>query len=315
MGLYPNDRPYSVYRHLKSCGEVFYIGIASNKKRPYEKLGRSKFWKRMVKKYPDYEVQLLTTNLSKNEACNLEKLLISWYGRRDRKEGTLVNLTDGGESTYGRVMEKWQKALLSKRCKEEYIGENNPNFGNKWSEEQKIYMSNLQKERYASGEAVVDLDGIYRGIEARNKNWEANPHLKDEMALKVSQIKSKYDYLKIDIITGEILEVFDTFMNLKKAYPDVGKTVVNSVCNGHKVSYKGFLWRYRCKESGEVIVPKLKSNKGFDKYYLVEGKRYLKMTQIARDKGLYDSTIRNRIKSNNFPEYQIKPINNPYLKP
>lgn len=313
MSLYPDDTPYSVYRHLKPCGEVFYIGIASTNKRPYETKNRNKFWKNMVKKYPDYEVQILTTNLSKDEACELEILLIDWYGRRDKKEGVLVNLTDGGESTYGRIMEDWQKELLSKRCKEIYLGENNPNYGNRWSEEQRKNMSGLQKRRYASGEAVVNLEGVYKGIKNRNDNWAKNPKLKLEMAVKVSKSLSKYDYLKIDIITGEILEEFPAFMKLKEFYPDVGKTVVNSVCNGHKVSYLGFLWRYRCKETGEVIIPELKSNKGFNKYYQVGDKKYLKMTYISKEKGLSHSTISNRFKSDNFPEYKIKPIENPYL--
>jgi len=35
-----------VYRHLKPCGEVFYIGIGNDKDRAYSKRGRNKFWKR-----------------------------------------------------------------------------------------------------------------------------------------------------------------------------------------------------------------------------------------------------------------------------
>lgn len=307
------NKPYSIYRHLKPCGEVFYIGIASNNRRPYEKTNRSIFWTNVVEKCPDYEVEILTTKLTKEEACELETILIKWYGRRDLEKGTLVNLTDGGESTYGRVMEDWQKQLLSKRNKVLYKGESNPNYGNKWSNAQKKHMSKLKKHAYSSGELIADREALKRGIETRNKNWEENPLLKKEMSEKVSKAVSKYDYLKIDIITGEILEEFSTFMELKRAYPKIGKTVINSVCNGHKVSYRGFLWRYRCKESGEVIVPELKSNIGFDTYYEVGDSKYLKITQASKEEGLNYSTIRNRFNSNNYPNYKIKKINHNFL--
>lgn len=100
---------FCVYRHLKPCGEVFYIGIADNFKRPYNKISRNKHWKNKIIKYPNYEVQILTTGLTKEEACELEISLIAWYGRYDLGLGKLVNKTNGGESTHGRIMEQWQR--------------------------------------------------------------------------------------------------------------------------------------------------------------------------------------------------------------
>ena len=99
---------------------------------------------------------------------------------------------------------------------------------------------------------------IQKGHINKFKSWENNPELKLLMAKRVSNKKSKYDILKIDRNTLEILEEFDTFMNLKEKYPNVGKTVIFSVCNGHKKSYLGFLWRYRDKTTKEIIEPKYK---------------------------------------------------------
>lgn len=84
-----------LYRHLKPNGEVFYIGIGTLK-RAYSDKGRNKFWRRTVDKY-GYEVQILKSNLTWEEATELEIALISFYGRRDLGLGNLVNLTDGGE--------------------------------------------------------------------------------------------------------------------------------------------------------------------------------------------------------------------------
>jgi len=92
-----------IYRHLKPCGEVFYIGIGKNSKRAYTKSGRNRFWKHIFKKYPDYEVQILKTDLSWEDACELEIILIAHYGRSNLGKGTLCNLTDGGDGVNGNV--------------------------------------------------------------------------------------------------------------------------------------------------------------------------------------------------------------------
>lgn len=85
-----------LYRHLKPDGENFYIGIGNSVKRAYSKSGRSKFWRDTVNKH-GYEIQILKTDLTWEEAAELEIMLISYYGRRDLNLGTLVNLTDGGD--------------------------------------------------------------------------------------------------------------------------------------------------------------------------------------------------------------------------
>lgn len=227
------DGVYCVYRHLKPNGEVFYIGIGSNLKRPYINKGRSQYWKNKVKKYPNYEIQILKTGLTKEEACELETVLISWYKREDCCGGTLVNLTDGGESTYGRVMEDWQKN----------------------------YLSNLKKEGHANGVYKISIDSIYKGIEERNKRWEENPQLKKDMAIKVAEKVAKNNLLKVDRKTNEVLESFSNFIELKDKYPDVGKSVIYSVCNGNKKSYRGFLWRYQDKGTLEIVQPKVLEDK------------------------------------------------------
>jgi hypothetical protein len=91
-----------IYYHLKPCGEVFYIGIG-NDKRPNSKQNRNKYWHNIIEKY-GYEVQILKNDLSWEDAIELEILLISWFGRKDLKLGTLVNMTDGGEGNKNIVM-------------------------------------------------------------------------------------------------------------------------------------------------------------------------------------------------------------------
>ena len=101
-----------IYRHLKPNGEVFYIGIGTTKKRAYSKQSRNPLWHNIVDKY-GYEVQILKKDLSWEEACELETLLINYYGRRDLGTGSLVNMTDGGEGKTNVVVSDETREKLS----------------------------------------------------------------------------------------------------------------------------------------------------------------------------------------------------------
>jgi hypothetical protein len=100
---------YYIYRHVRlDKDEPFYIGIGHNNskhlryKRAYQKSSRNKYWKNIVNK-TEYLVEILVDGLSKQEGFNSEVWWISFYGRKDLNKGTLVNLTDGGESGEGRI--------------------------------------------------------------------------------------------------------------------------------------------------------------------------------------------------------------------
>ena len=103
-----------VYRHLKPNGEVFYIGIGKEEKRAHSKQGRNPYWKKVFNKY-GFEVDILKRDLTWEEACELETILISWYGRKDLNEGTLVNMTDGGEGQENPSEETRQKMRDAKK--------------------------------------------------------------------------------------------------------------------------------------------------------------------------------------------------------
>ena len=105
-----------VYRHVKPCGEVFYVGIG-NEKRPYSKDSRNQFWHNVVKKYPDYGVEVVATGLCWETACELEELMILEYVRRDLGTGTLVNLTNGGDGVKNPSEETRQKMGAARKGK------------------------------------------------------------------------------------------------------------------------------------------------------------------------------------------------------
>jgi hypothetical protein len=117
-----------VYLHRrKDSGEIFYVGIGEPK-RPYRKDNRNDYWHHIVNKC-GYNVEIVHTNLSWEEACELERMLISEYGRKDLGLGSLVNMTDGGDGKVGFVFSEESKKKIGDSNRGKKIGEKNPFFG------------------------------------------------------------------------------------------------------------------------------------------------------------------------------------------
>jgi len=146
-----------VYQHLKPNGEIFYIGIGSLK-RSKSKSGRSNLWKNFVNKY-GYTIEILYTNLTKEEAKNLEINLISYYGRIDKKTGILVNHTDGGDGVHGYIMseETKQKMIVS------LSGENSKLYKIPRTEEVKRKISEKQKGKIISNKTKNKMSLVRLG--------------------------------------------------------------------------------------------------------------------------------------------------------
>tara|TARA_R110002050_G_scaffold248191_1_gene385988 strand:- start:568 stop:1536 length:969 start_codon:yes stop_codon:yes gene_type:complete len=108
-----------VYIHRKATNrEVFYVGIGTPE-RPYRKspTSRSEFWHKIVNKH-GYNIEVIHTGLSWEDACDIEEDLIELIGRRDIGLGTLVNLTNGGDGTLGAVWSDERRARASKYLRE-----------------------------------------------------------------------------------------------------------------------------------------------------------------------------------------------------
>jgi hypothetical protein len=101
-----------LYRHIRIDNNVpFYIGIGSDEKfvRAYDKHRRSKKWFNIIAK-TEYKVDIVLMDISLDEAKEKEIEFIKLYGRSDKGEGTLCNLTDGGEGNPGRIVsDEWRK--------------------------------------------------------------------------------------------------------------------------------------------------------------------------------------------------------------
>lgn len=126
---------FKVYRHRRlDTFEVFYVGIGKGT-RYKSKRYRNTHWHNVVNKY-NYSIEIIQENLSWGDACELEILLISEYGRQDLKTGCLVNMTGGGEGAFN-ISEQARnnKRIILKNRNNNFKGKNNPFFGKHHTEE------------------------------------------------------------------------------------------------------------------------------------------------------------------------------------
>jgi hypothetical protein len=225
-----------VYRHIRlDKNEPFYIGIGSDmtNKRANERARRSELWKKIVAK-SDYEIEILMDDITFDEAKSKEIEFIKLYGRIDLGNGTLANLTDGGDGLINRIFtpEHRRKLSLSQ-------------IGRKLSEEQK---DKLRKYRI----------GIPNSPEARSKISKANKGRKNSEALMELLINRKGKKNPAFGITGAKCKNFKGFIQVFKNGVYLGKyegirhcaesfgvdaTKVSAVINGRRNHTGGYTFK------------------------------------------------------------------------
>lgn len=194
-------REFYVYMYvIDETNEVFYIGKGKGNRAYTGK--RNKFCEDM-KSTHNWSVVFIKENLSEDEAFQLEIKLIEEYKKQFNR---ITNQTLGGDGISGYQMSEEVKGKISNSSKakwkdKEFVkrqmwhrqngvyksaefrnkismvvsGEDNPNYGNSWSEEQKKALSELRK-----------LNGKSKG--------ENNSRATKIMCVETGKV---YDYIKL----------------------------------------------------------------------------------------------------------------------
>ena len=221
-----NKARYSVYCHTAPDGKK-YIGITSKAPEKRWLNGRgyqyNLHFTRAIRKYgwKNIKHEVLSTNLTGEEAKLEEKRLIALYDTTDSSKG--YNLTHGGDGA--NTMTESHKRRLSEIHKEQYRNGRIPTMlGKHFSEESRRKMSEAAHRRVLSEEHKRHIGESVKGLLAGGKN---------PMARSV-----------ICVETGEI------FTSVKEAADSIGTTRVNvSRCvNGKNKTAGGFHWRHLIEE-------------------------------------------------------------------
>jgi hypothetical protein len=184
------ENVYYIYRHIRpDKNEVFYIGIGKYQKkwkynRAYHKTGRNNYWLNVVKNNPEYKIEIVLEDLTKEKCISKEIEFITLYGRKDISNGTLVNLTDGGEGVCNISNETRDKISTSR------LGTKNPMYGKKITPERKQAMSLLM-----SGENNPNYG-------KKIPDWHKEINRKTQLGKKQSenQINHRIEFLKKKVI-------------------------------------------------------------------------------------------------------------------
>lgn len=184
-----------VYQHKKEgTNQVFYIGIGTRGFRPYDRNGRNKYWHSIVNKY-GYDVEILFTDISRNEAESWERYLIGVYGRSVNNTGNLCNITEGGDASIG------------------LMGDLNPRYGTKHTLETIAKMSAVKKGKSHTDVARLNMSAAKKGI--NNPHYGTKRSTQTKAKISMANTGKKFsDQAKAKMAIAKSKPVIDTSTNI-----------------------------------------------------------------------------------------------------
>lgn len=197
-----------------------------------------------VKKYglENFKFETLEAHatLDENHLKDRELYFMDFYSSYDRNFG--YNLRR--DSSTNSIVHEETRALISKATK----GSLNGNYGNKWTQEQRDHMSVTKKAQVAAGvydwrQSTENKEKVSREAIERWKDKEKLAKMSEKVALLSSTLRF-YEY---DKITKELIKIWESMHEILVAHPDYHRIAIYSVCNGHKKSYRGSIWKSELK--------------------------------------------------------------------
>jgi hypothetical protein len=240
-----------LYRHIRlDRNEPFYIGIGSDDdysfKRAYDKKSRNRYWSSIVAK-TEYEVDILMTDMSWEEACKKEIEFIKFYGRKSINEGTLVNMTDGGDGMLGiKPSEHVIKMLIERRRQEILQYDIKGNYIKEWESaseiERKLKISESQIIANCKGHKGKKSAGGYIWRYKDPEKWFDITYINNKNSHCHSQ-KHQKSVMQYDLDENFI----DEYRSVRFAenQTNISRSTIISVCKGRQKSAGGYIWKYK----------------------------------------------------------------------
>jgi len=252
---------YYLYRHIRlDKNEPFYIGIGSKSyarrldgyDRAFCKT-RTNYWKNIINK-TNYEVEILLESDDIEFIIKKEIEFITLYGRKDLKEGNLVNLTNGGEGTYGRKykynqesIEKMRKSLIGRKLSVEHC--------KNISKRMKGRVSPMKGKH----QTQKCIDAVRKANTGKVVTSETGEKIRQSKIGKpVPESTYSWRYKKIDQFSKEdlFIKTWENARDVAKYY-NVGASEISITCKANRGDYpkehksfnrktcRGFIWKYK----------------------------------------------------------------------
>lgn len=251
-----------VYKHVKTIDNTtFYIGIGNDKQyqRAYSKDSRNKHWIHFTKKY-DYYVEIIETNLSWNEACIKEKYWIKFFGRKDLNEGTLLNLTNGGDGTIGLIhsTEHRQKNSFANKGKKKSPEHIQKMIGRKPSAETILKIKNtLTGKKRTEEERKKISEGLKKFFSVNKNPFFGKKHTEEsKRKIGLSQIGHKRKMESIEKMIQKLNKpvncytkdgiYVNSFPSIKEAglKLKINSSHIGMCCRNERKTSGGYIWRF-----------------------------------------------------------------------
>lgn len=227
-----NNKVYigkSINIYTRITGHISYLNNKSkNENRhlinSWHKYGRDNF---------EYFILEYFSEINEEKLKERELFWIDSYNSTNRDVG--YNLRR--DSSTKMIVHEETRKLISEVVK----GEKNPNFGNNWTDEQKLKASIRLKEEFKSGKRIVNIEDCKKGIIAKKQLYKNFPELLEKNIEKQSTSSSKY---KIYQYTKEnvLIKVWNKVRDIIKDNPNYKKHNIYAVCSGEKPSMYGYIW-------------------------------------------------------------------------
>lgn len=259
---------YTVYLHRNKSNNKVYVGITSTTPNKRWKNGwgysNQPLFHNAIQKYgwDGFVHEIVATELSREDACELEKQLISTYRSHDRDFGYNIDL---GGFARGRVSEQTKQLLREK------------NLGRKMSKESRMKMSDAKKGIPLSEEHKKKLSVSLKGRAPSEKQREIvrlrmmgntlwlGKHLSEETKDKIRQkalgrefsdewrkhlseshigiAKGEKNHKSRKVVCVETGEIFPTITDAAKSV-GITHSRVRECCLGIRKTTKGYHWQF-----------------------------------------------------------------------
>lgn len=253
---------WTVYKHTNKENGKVYIGITGQ---PVERRWRGDgsgykkclLFYRAIQKYgwDNFTHEILHSGLTKKEAEDLEQKLIKKYKSNQKEFG--YNIANGGSV---HSISDETKKKISDTLKDNYVKENHPNYGKKYSDDFKKKLSEAHKGKFAGeshpnyGKKMSDeqkekiRDTLLRKGIAPNKKAH-------EKAVNARRGSTNSDYWLSVIKEVRSIPViqFDKDNNFIEEYKCITEAAnkmgisgsnITAVCKGRRKYAAGYIWKY-----------------------------------------------------------------------